>query len=217
MVTSIADFTKLDPAAGIWFAGSLACDLLITVTMIIILNRSRTGLKDTDNVVNRLIRIVVETGAATTLIVLLDTIFFFKFPHTNLHLAVVMIAGKTYSNSMLYTLNARSSMRYQSNIHNTTGIIGDLGRTMTITNLVFANPALRESSDVTKTTDREVRHSTGRTSSQRAVGGDHETQIIMDEPRTPELQQVHSIPCTVNLDAEDHPYYGDEDMKMPTV
>ena len=92
-----------------------------------------------------------------------------------------MIAGKTYSNSILYTLNARSSMRYQSNIHNSTGIIGDLGRTMTITNLVFTNPALRDSNDVMKTMDREVRYSTGQTSSQRAVGGDHETQVIMDE------------------------------------
>ncbi len=73
-----ADFPKLNPIAGIWFGGSLVCDLLITMTMVIVLQRSRTGLKDSDNIVDSLIRIVVETGAATTFIVLLDTIFFFR-------------------------------------------------------------------------------------------------------------------------------------------
>jgi len=236
MVTSTADFTKLNPIATVWFGCSLACDLLITVTMVIVLHRSRMGLEDSDNIVDSLIRIVIETGAASTLVVLLDTIFFFRFPHTNLHLAVVMIAGKAYSNSMLYTLNARSSIRNRSNIHNTTGIVNSntVGRTrtMAITNLAFTNPvtALREegtSSDATTRTrtsaDRHpVRCSIGRTSSQRAVvGGDHhEThRVIEDELKTPELQKVHCIPCTENLDAaEDRPYYyGHEDsMKTQT-
>ncbi len=92
-----------------------------------------------------------------------------------------MIAGKTYSNSMLYTLNARSSMRHRSNIHNTTGIVGNVRKTMTMTDLVFTNPALREGSDATKTVDRPVHCSIGRTNSQRAVVGDHETHIIVDE------------------------------------
>src|SRR5258708_6369376 len=52
-----ADFPKLNPIAGIWFGGSLVCDLLITMTMVIVLQRSRTGLKDSDNIVDSLIRI----------------------------------------------------------------------------------------------------------------------------------------------------------------
>jgi len=170
MVKSIDDFPKLQPVAIVWFVGSIMCDALITIIMVVILSRSRTGFRETDTLITKIIRSVVETGLSTTTIVILDAIFFFRLPLTNMHLCVVMIAGKTYSNSMLYTLNTRTSIRKGSSNGNTTG-----PHAFTTTELVFTNPQIKNGA-VTRTGVN-----TAPTIRSRGVTVDQETVIVMDE------------------------------------
>ncbi|KAF8972175.1 hypothetical protein BDZ97DRAFT_1913406 [Flammula alnicola] len=50
---------------GIWEAGSAACDLLIAGIMTYYLRRRDTGLKQTHDVISRIIRLTIETGSVT--------------------------------------------------------------------------------------------------------------------------------------------------------
>jgi len=176
LVTNTADFPKLQPVALIWFVGSIACDALITITMVIVLSRSRTGFQATDTLITKIIRSVVETGLATTTIVILDSIFFFRLGHTNMHLSMVIIAGKTYSNSMLYTLNSRGTMRKTGSARNgRNGVTGSsIADSYTMTELVFTNPQLKSGA-----ADGTTSHVMGSQRS-RVVNVDSETVIVAD-------------------------------------
>lgn len=72
------DFPKLQPIAIIWFVGSIVCDVIITAAMLYYLLTKRTGYRDTDLLIHTIARGVIETGLATTTIVILDAIFFFR-------------------------------------------------------------------------------------------------------------------------------------------
>ncbi|KAF8307459.1 hypothetical protein DL93DRAFT_2087996 [Clavulina sp. PMI_390] len=104
-------FYKLQPIAIVWFVGSILCDTIITIAMIYYLLGAKTGYKDTDQLLHRISKAVVETGLATTTVVIIDAIFFFRLSKTDMHLMPVMIAGKMYSNSLLYMLNSRRAYR----------------------------------------------------------------------------------------------------------
>lgn len=72
------DFPKLQRIAIVWFVGSILCDALISAAMLYYLLSVRTGYRDTDKLVHTIARGVIETGLATTTIVILDAIFFFR-------------------------------------------------------------------------------------------------------------------------------------------
>lgn len=90
------------------------------IVMIWSLSLAKTGFKDTDTLITKINRAVVrtpnirhrttlralisfsrqlETGASTSVTVLVDCLFLFLIPGTDMHLVPVMAVGKVYSNS----------------------------------------------------------------------------------------------------------------------
>ncbi|KAJ6540861.1 hypothetical protein DFH09DRAFT_1368508 [Mycena vulgaris] len=65
----------------IWLIGSVACDVIIAVTMIIILTQYRkaTPWKNTDSLITKLISHTIQTGALTSIVVILDLALFFAY------------------------------------------------------------------------------------------------------------------------------------------
>ncbi|KZO90130.1 hypothetical protein CALVIDRAFT_523162 [Calocera viscosa TUFC12733] len=110
-LSDISLFYQLEPIAGVWFCTQVACDLLITTTLILTLNKERTGFKYTDSTINRLIRVAVETAAFATIFCVLDMTMFFAESGNNLHLAFALPMGRIYSNTLLATLNSRGTQR----------------------------------------------------------------------------------------------------------
>ncbi|PCH36443.1 hypothetical protein WOLCODRAFT_81797 [Wolfiporia cocos MD-104 SS10] len=49
----------------VWLAGSAAADMLIAVSMVVLLLRRKSGIARTDALINRMVRLVVETGSLT--------------------------------------------------------------------------------------------------------------------------------------------------------
>ncbi|KAJ6545884.1 hypothetical protein DFH09DRAFT_871222, partial [Mycena vulgaris] len=98
-----------------WLLGSIFCDVIIAVTMIIILlqYRKETPWKNTDSLVTKLIYHTVQTGAITVIVSLLDLGLFFweGYPpgiaQSELTLFSSFIIGKIYSNVMMASLNGR--------------------------------------------------------------------------------------------------------------
>ncbi|KLO04985.1 hypothetical protein SCHPADRAFT_947285 [Schizopora paradoxa] len=90
-------------------------DFSIAGTLIFLLQRSRTGWKTTDSIVNRLILFSINTGAVTSLCAIFALIFVSVYPNTFIYITFYMLISKMYTNSLLATLNARSSVRGRGN------------------------------------------------------------------------------------------------------
>jgi hypothetical protein len=102
------------PPAMVWYVCSIVADTVIAAARLGYLLSAKTGFQDTDKLIAKVCRGVLETGLATTAIVILGAIFFFRMvittlllllivtgsivfmlqPLTNMHICFAMIAGK---------------------------------------------------------------------------------------------------------------------------
>ncbi|KIJ39571.1 hypothetical protein M422DRAFT_257622 [Sphaerobolus stellatus SS14] len=109
-VSIIREFTRFhqfESAIIIWLASSSLADIIITSTLVWSLRSRKTGLSKTDDVVNRIIVLTIQTGAITALFALLDFVFFLAIPNATANFLVDFALSKLYSNSLLSTLNTR--------------------------------------------------------------------------------------------------------------
>ncbi|KAJ6460012.1 hypothetical protein C8R45DRAFT_1030264 [Mycena sanguinolenta] len=106
----ISSLPPLATAVTMWLVGSAACDVLITLTLTGILWRRKreTKFAETSGILNRLIRISVETGALTSVTAILEIILWLTFEQFYYHFIPFLILGKLYSNVLMATLNCRN-------------------------------------------------------------------------------------------------------------
>ncbi|KAF9523139.1 hypothetical protein CPB83DRAFT_899035 [Crepidotus variabilis] len=90
-----------------WLVSSTVADLLITVTLAWTLTKRKTGMKETDDKISRIIRLTVHTGLLTSVLSLTDAIVFLAVPDTTLNFIWDLPLAKVYAISLLSTLNAR--------------------------------------------------------------------------------------------------------------
>ncbi|KAF9252470.1 hypothetical protein L218DRAFT_813526, partial [Marasmius fiardii PR-910] len=98
---------ELHSPALTWLLPSAFVDLTITASLYSSLVRRRTGIKQTDHLINRILRLTVQTGLITTILALLDVICFLVSPHTTINFIWDLALSKVYTNALLSTLNAR--------------------------------------------------------------------------------------------------------------
>ncbi|PLW08779.1 hypothetical protein PCANC_17357 [Puccinia coronata f. sp. avenae] len=92
-----------------WLGGAAVTDLLITGSLVWILLNSKRGIRRTNNIIDRLISLTIETNGLTFTVAMLDLILFSAFKdasHVGPHLCLV----KLYINSFLVTLNSREKL-----------------------------------------------------------------------------------------------------------
>ncbi|KIS71832.1 uncharacterized protein UMAG_00262 [Mycosarcoma maydis] len=106
IVLLFSEFQKFQEVVILWLGFAALTDLLITGSLVYTLNKSRTGFAATDDVITKLIRMTLQTGALTTLFAIVDLILFLAST-TTLHLVFNLPLAKLYVNSLLSTLNAR--------------------------------------------------------------------------------------------------------------
>ncbi|EIW79775.1 hypothetical protein CONPUDRAFT_166480 [Coniophora puteana RWD-64-598 SS2] len=97
----------------VWLTSTAVCDLLIFSCMIYYLSKMRTGINSTERIINRLIRLFIETGLLTTIAATLDLGLFIGLPSSPWFVILSLALSKLYSNSLLAVLNHRSSLRYR--------------------------------------------------------------------------------------------------------
>ncbi|KAF9474071.1 hypothetical protein BDN70DRAFT_936930 [Pholiota conissans] len=88
-------------------------DISIAASLCILLNKSRTGFKKSDSIINRLIIFVVNTGVLTTCCAIASLICLIASSKSLIYASFYFCIGRLYTNSFLATLNARRS--FQSN------------------------------------------------------------------------------------------------------
>ncbi|KAH8806861.1 hypothetical protein DL96DRAFT_1717543 [Flagelloscypha sp. PMI_526] len=108
------DLLKLTPLTITINVLSATTDVLIAGSLIYNLLSSRTGFKQTNTVITKLIVFFINTGLATSVFALGSTIALAIRPDTLVYALFYFCIGRLYVNSLLASLNARKSLRNTS-------------------------------------------------------------------------------------------------------
>ncbi|KAJ3811743.1 hypothetical protein EV368DRAFT_78317 [Lentinula lateritia] len=92
---------------------SACCDILISLSMVYLLNRARkeSAFGKTEQLVTRLIRLIVGGGILTASFAILDAVFLLAYQNNNYHLAPNSALAKLYTNALMVLLNSRAQFR----------------------------------------------------------------------------------------------------------
>ncbi|KAF8871596.1 hypothetical protein CPB85DRAFT_1461738 [Mucidula mucida] len=90
----------------IWLAASAACDVLIALIMVYLLNRTPTQFHKTKALVSKLIKMTIETGAITAVFAVIVVILF-STAGGSYYACLGALVAKLYSNVALAVLNSR--------------------------------------------------------------------------------------------------------------
>ncbi|KAH7929132.1 hypothetical protein BV22DRAFT_1081427 [Leucogyrophana mollusca] len=126
-IGTFAEINKILPVTTVWLVGSAIADVLIAGTMTYLLITLKSPFPRTDRVVNRLIRLIVETGILTATCAILDLVLFIVFQHNNLHTCPATTLAKLYSNTLLVIFNNRAFVT-KSGVHQLTCATQEEGR-----------------------------------------------------------------------------------------
>ncbi|KAF9476490.1 hypothetical protein BDN70DRAFT_882315 [Pholiota conissans] len=111
ILREVAKFGPLGPFVTCWLTFQTSADLIITASLTIALTRARTGFRRTDTIINRIIRGAVQTGLFASMFALADLFSFMFHRNTNLYAMFAYPIGRIYTNTLLDTLNARTSLK----------------------------------------------------------------------------------------------------------
>ncbi|KAG6375259.1 hypothetical protein JVT61DRAFT_3476 [Boletus reticuloceps] len=95
-------------------AVAAAGDVLIAIFLCTLLQKSRTGFRRSDNMINKLIVFSINTGLLTSICAVASLISITAWPNTFIYIAFYFCLGRLYCNSLLATLNARKGLRSES-------------------------------------------------------------------------------------------------------
>ncbi|KAF8162608.1 hypothetical protein B0H34DRAFT_643560, partial [Crassisporium funariophilum] len=100
--------------SGIWNGGSFLCDVTIAVCMTYYLSsrRNRSGIRQTQLLLTKIIRLTIETGTITAAFALINLSLALSPGHPPYWEAVAAILGKVYSNSMMVVFNSRMKVSH---------------------------------------------------------------------------------------------------------
>ncbi|TFK49047.1 hypothetical protein OE88DRAFT_1737259 [Heliocybe sulcata] len=111
---TFVELNQLKARAGLSMAvNALAAagDVAIAIVLCTMLHRSRTGFKQSDTMITKLIIFCVNTGLLTSACAVLSLVFITTLPNTFIYICFYFTLGRLYLNSLLATLNARKSIR----------------------------------------------------------------------------------------------------------
>ncbi|KLO17021.1 hypothetical protein SCHPADRAFT_887299 [Schizopora paradoxa] len=119
---SLNDFTQLNqifPISKSINVLSAVADVSIAATLIFLLQRSRTGFKNSETIINKMIMFSVNTGLLTSLVAIASLLSITAWPLTFIYITFYFLVPRLYINSLYATLNARNALR--------SGTTGDTG------------------------------------------------------------------------------------------
>jgi len=111
IVPNWLQFQKFEAPVIVWLVTSAVVDTTITFMLTMHLRKHRTGFQQTDDVLDRIVRLTVQTGLITSIWAIVDLIVFLTIP-TGIHLIFNFPLSKLYSNSLLSSLNARQNWNF---------------------------------------------------------------------------------------------------------
>ncbi|GAA5842207.1 hypothetical protein JCM3766R1_005065 [Sporobolomyces carnicolor] len=92
-----------------WLSIAAFADVIITVSLVYHLQKSKTGLLQTNSMLNRLISYIIQTNSITACFAVIDAVLF-GASSSSWHAAINLCLLKLYFNSLLVSLNARADL-----------------------------------------------------------------------------------------------------------
>ncbi|CAA7260422.1 unnamed protein product [Cyclocybe aegerita] len=123
----VTEFHKIRTAVTIWLTCEVAADIVITAVLVWYLvsflqREHKTGFKRSDMMVDRIIRVTLQTGLLTMVVASVDLFFFLADP-TGTHFLLNFPLAKLYTNSLMSSLNSRHGWKY--NDTTSEGVVSD--------------------------------------------------------------------------------------------
>ncbi|KAM5537024.1 hypothetical protein V8D89_009353 [Ganoderma adspersum] len=103
---SFADVRRYRFIGIIWNVSAALADVIIAAALVWHLWKHKTGVSATDNMINKIIRLTVQTGFVTALFAVMTLILYFVLT-SGYDLLFHMPLAKLYTNSLMSTLNSR--------------------------------------------------------------------------------------------------------------
>ncbi|KAG9309796.1 hypothetical protein JVU11DRAFT_10172 [Chiua virens] len=113
-LATFVELTTLKPISMAVNAVAAAGDVLIAIFLCFMLQRSRTGFRRSDTMINKLILFSINTGLLTSICAVASLISIAASSDTFIYIAFYFCLGRLYCNSLLATLNARKGLRGES-------------------------------------------------------------------------------------------------------
>ncbi|KAH7337097.1 hypothetical protein B0J17DRAFT_453742 [Rhizoctonia solani] len=107
LVTDFKLFHRFRASIIVWLSLSAITDTMISAILASYLHSQRTGFSATDHIISRLVRLTIQTGLVTTVCAITDLITFLCLSD-NMHIFFQLVLCKTYTNTLLSTLNSRA-------------------------------------------------------------------------------------------------------------
>ncbi|KAF8553137.1 hypothetical protein OG21DRAFT_1485659 [Imleria badia] len=114
IIKVISELPRITPLVIAWLSVQVIVDIFITITLVIVFSRSRTGFRKTDTILNRFIRGAIQTGLFASIFSLGDLITFTVVPDMNLYVMFAIPIGRIYTNTLLDTLLAREMLKAET-------------------------------------------------------------------------------------------------------
>ncbi|KAH9942790.1 hypothetical protein B0H21DRAFT_810767 [Amylocystis lapponica] len=105
---SSAELSVVTPILGTWISLAGFTDLVIAIAMTTALLKAKSGIKRTDSYINRVVRLVVETGIMTATVAIVNAVLFTAVPSNLLYQCPALIVSKVYANTLVSNLNSRA-------------------------------------------------------------------------------------------------------------
>ncbi|KZP05229.1 hypothetical protein FIBSPDRAFT_805963 [Athelia psychrophila] len=141
MYPIFTEFVRFEVIVIIWLVGAAVTDVIVAVVLTVHLQRHRTGFSSTDDVVNKIIKLTVQTGAVTAIVAIFDIIFFL-IDNTGTHLMFNIPLSKLYTNSLMSSLNARGGWKFGGPGMDVTSGTGDIATKRTGFNVSVGKPEI---------------------------------------------------------------------------
>lgn len=112
-LNSLIDADRVKVPELLWLTSIMVADLIITVSIIYGLSKSKTGWVHTDRTITKLLRMTIEGQVPPFLIALIFMIEFIHTPSNLLGACLQNLQCKFYAVGMMYSVNARVSFQQQ--------------------------------------------------------------------------------------------------------
>ncbi|KIN97281.1 hypothetical protein M404DRAFT_160733, partial [Pisolithus tinctorius Marx 270] len=112
---NLSELPRLAVEVTMWLVGAVLADMIIAVSLVWHLRRYKHFYPALASIINRILRMTVQTGVLTTIVAIIDLACYLTI-NSGIHLIFNIPLSKLYTNCMLSSLNARRARKYDGSL-----------------------------------------------------------------------------------------------------
>ncbi|TEB24020.1 hypothetical protein FA13DRAFT_1739530 [Coprinellus micaceus] len=161
---SMMELGSVNTVLTVWLSSETAIDVIIAVILLFVLHNSKSGLRNSDRVMERLMRTSLQTGVCTGLFATMCMALWLAKPGTMYYLIFGLPISRVYTCSLLDTLLARETLRDMldgSDTYIGSSIFGKSAGTASVLHVARTRAVAIHPADFPDSDGRHARHHQG--------------------------------------------------------